>query len=432
MILGLKVNISTRKHYQRLLQMTAHSFEQCCVEAYHERMSINGKNARLSFPAFDRDPNMTYLDSAATSQMVRTAIDTLRKHEELRANAHRGMYALAERATEAYENARETVRAFLNACHAHEIIFVKNASEAINVVAGGMELCADDCVATTVLEHHSNIVPWQMTKADVSWIDIDDEGNLIDESIDAVLDRKPVLVAVTARSNVLGTCPNLKAIIDASHQAGALVLVDAAQHVAHAPVNVQELNCDFLVFSGHKAYGPRGVGVLYGKRESLERLKPVLGGGMMIHEVTQRGFSTADIPQKFEAGTQNVAAAAGLAAALQWIDTFDWKDIMQHEASLIKRAHAKLSECKRVTILGPKNANDLHGCISFAIEDMHAHDVTHVLGGQGYCLRAGHHCAQPLHDRLGVTASVRLSVGIYNTAEEVEDCCNAIANIKPL
>ena len=287
-----------------------------------------------------------------------------------------------------------------------------------------------DAIVTTVLEHHSNIVPWQQLQdkgVAVRWVPCDAEGTLDLDVLEKHLsDGKVKLVAVTAQSNVLGVRPDVKKMIEMSHKAGALVLIDAAQSIAHQKTDVQELDCDFLVFSGHKLYGPMGIGVLYGKKKLLSDMPPFLGGGMMIREVTQNGYTTADLPQKFEAGTQSIAEAAGLHAAMDWINQYSWEDIAAHESALMAHAHAELSKIDGLKILGPSDARKIHGCLSFVIDGVHPHDITDVLGQKGICLRAGHHCAQPLHKQLGIGASTRLSVGIYNNKEEVAASCAAV------
>jgi cysteine desulfurase/selenocysteine lyase len=254
----------------------------------------------------------------------------------------------------------------------------------------------------------------------VRFVPCDAEGTLDLAVLEKHLsDGKVKLVAVTAQSNVLGVRPDLQKMIAMAHDVGALVLIDAAQSIAHEKTDVQALDCDFLAFSGHKLYGPMGIGVLYGKKKLLSDMPPFLGGGMMIREVTQSGYTTADLPQKFEAGTQPIAEAAGLQAAMDWISQYSWKEIEDHEQTLIAHAHAELSKIDGLKILGPKDASKMHGCISFVVDDVHPHDITDVLGQKGICLRAGHHCAQPLHKQLGIGASTRLSVGIYNTKEDI-------------
>ncbi len=393
---------------------------------------VSTSDIRRQFPLLEQK-GLIYLDSAATAQKPQVVLDAMKTfYEKQNGNAHRGMHPLAEAATEALENARERVRSFINAKSTEEIIFTKSCTEAINLVAHafGKTCHPGDAIVTTVLEHHSNIVPWQQlqeTGVSVRWVPCDAEGTLdLDVLAQHVADGKVRLVAMTAQSNVLGVRPDVKKMIEMAHNAGALTLVDAAQSIAHEKTDVQELDCDFLAFSGHKLYGPMGIGVLYGKKKLLTDMPPFLGGGMMIREVTQNGFSTADLPQKFEAGTQPIAEVAGLHAALDWISQFSWNEIQDHEQALIAHAHAELSKIDGLKILGPSDAKKMHGCISFVIDGVHPHDLTDVLGQKGICLRAGHHCAQPLHKQLDIGASTRLSVGIYNTIEELNEAAQQI------
>lgn len=398
-------------------------------------MPLEVQSIRRQFPILQsqvKGQTLIYLDSAATSQKPSVVLDVMQKfYETQNGNAHRGMHVLAERATEALEGSREKIRSFLNARSTEEIIFTKGCTEAINLVARslGSTWKKGDAVVTTMLEHHSNIVPWQQLQDSgiaVRWVPCNQEGTL-DLSIlqKHLSDGRVKLVAVTAQSNVLGVQPYLTKIIEMAHDAGALVLVDAAQSIAHTRTDVQELGCDFLAFSGHKLYGPLGIGVLYGKKKMLTDMPPFLGGGMMIREVTERGFTSADLPHKFEAGTQPVVEAAGLHAAIDWLMQFSWKDIGDHEQALIAHAAKKLSEIPSLHILGPLGTSRLalrtsYGCLSFTLDGIHPHDLTDILGQKGICLRAGHHCAQPLHKILGIGTSTRLSVGIYNTKEEID------------
>ncbi len=372
---------------------------------------------------------IAYLDSAATAQKPQPVLDAMAHfYEEDNGNAHRGMHPLAERATVAFEGARETVRKFVNAKRTEEIVFTKNATESINLVArswGMASLKRGDIVVLTKLEHHSNIVPWMQLKEMIGivieWIDIDDTGRLqLDQLRDVLKTGKAKLLCITGESNVLGVRPNLEEIIPSAHKNGCLVMVDAAQSIVHGPTDVQQLDCDFLAFSGHKLYGPTGIGVLYAKAEILRSMPPFLGGGMMIGDVRLDGFSAADIPHRFEAGTQPMAEAVGLAAAIEWLNTMKWNDIEEHERALLLHAREILQSVPGMKILGPGDAEDVRGCISFAVDGVHAHDLTEILGREGICLRAGHHCAQPLHDRLGIVASNRISFAVFNTTQELD------------
>lgn len=390
---------------------------------------------RRQFPILGSN-KVIYLDSAASAQKPQVVLDAVHRfYTEDNANVHRGMHALAEKATVDYENARRAVSTFIGAAK-HEIVFTSGCTESINLVAktwGKANLHKGDIVALSVLEHHSNIVPWQQLAEEIGivlkWIDIDDTGSVI---IDDLSDAK--LVCITGCSNVLGTKPDLKLIIEKAHAAGAKVLVDAAQLIVHYKIDVAELDCDFLAFSGHKLYGPTGVGVLYGKRELLENMPPFMGGGMMINEVTKEGFTSAEIPSKFEAGTPPIAQAIGLHAAIDWLSQYSWEDINSHEEELMLYAFNELKTIDGLSILnGDTNYElritnyEISGCISFTINSVHPHDLTEIIGRKGVSLRAGHHCAQPLHDRLGINASTRMSFGIYNTKEDI---AKAVEEIK--
>lgn len=371
-----------------------------------------------------------YLDSAATTQKPAAVLDAMRDfYEHSNANAHRGLHAFADVATEKYEDARATVQQFLSARYSDEIIFTRNATEAINLVAkswGKANLKKGDVVVLSIAEHHSNIVPWLQLKEEVgielTWIDIDDEGFLKMDTYDAALAKGNVkLVAITAQSNVLGTRNDIGMIGKKAHDAGANVLVDAAQLVAHVDAcDVVAMQCDFLVFSGHKIYGPTGIGVLYARRELLKDMPAFLGGGMMIREVTKDGYTTADAPMKFEAGTMPVADAVGLAAAIDWFRSIHGSDRVRHEQELMTRALEQVQAIDGLSILGTEDATKRHGCIALIIDAIHPHDLTDILGQEGCALRAGNHCAQPLHDRLGINASARLSFGLYNTIDEID------------
>ena len=435
-------------------------------------MAIDLTSIRAQFPILQQaiaGHPLVYLDNAATMQKPQAVLDAMDHfYKEDNANVHRGMHALAERATVAYENARATVQNFLHAKRTDEIIFVKSATEGINLVArsfAATHLREGDTILLTKLEHHSNIVPWLQLKEErgieVQWIDIDDAGALRMDQLDRIFaEHRVKLVAVTGQSNVLGVRPDLSAIITHTHDVDARVLIDAAQLAGHASIDVQNLDCDFLVFSGHKVYGPTGIGVLYGKSELLSTMPPFLGGGMMIQEVFEDRFTPADPPAKFEAGTPAIAEAIGLATALEWLEKIPAADRAVHEDALLKHAVEQLTPIPGLRLLGPmgnvecgmrnvatKNYSKLHttyhiphtayriphtpsGCLSFTLDNIHPHDLTHLLGEQGICLRAGHHCTQPLHRRLGINASSRLSVALYNTMEEIDRVAPAIMEIQ--
>lgn len=380
---------------------------------------------------------LVYLDNAATAQKPAAVLEAMQRfYERDNANPHRGMHPLAQRATQAYEGARAKVAAFIGAKRSEEIVFTKGATEGINVIAHGLgkSLAKGDRVVLTPLEHHSNIVPWLQLKEEkgieLAWMDMDEEGTLDLSSLDRILKKGNVkVVSLTALSNVLGVRPPLEEIIKKARAADALVIVDAAQAVAHGKIDVASLDCDFLVFSGHKLYGPTGIGVLYGKEKRLAELPPMLGGGMMISEVTKERFVPADVPARFEAGTQPVAEAVGLGAAVDWLSHYSWKDIEAHEHALIAAAVEELSKVKGLSVVGPKDPSKRRGSLSFTMKGIHPHDVTEILGSKGICLRAGHHCTQPLHQCLHLIASTRLSVAIYNTLDEISAVAPALEEV---
>ncbi len=409
-------------------------------------MALSIAKIRHQFPILQRRIDghpLAYLDNAATTQKPECVLEAMNAYYRTQnANAHRGMHPLAEEATDAYEQARQVVQKFLHARYPEEIVFTKNCTEAINLVAkswGSTHLNPGDRMILTVLEHHSNIIPWMQLARErgieLRWVDTDDSGNLRFDRLERFLqERNAKLVAITGQSNVLGVQPNLATIVAKAHTVGARVLIDAAQLVAHHPIDVQKLDCDFLVFSGHKLYGPTGIGVLYGKRDLLETMPPFLGGGGMVQNVTEGTFVPLDPPARFEAGTPPVAEAVGLAAAIDWLSQFSWQDIIDHEQRLLSRAREILSAIDGLIILGSKNFpdHDKSGCLSFTLDGVHPHDLTDILGKEGICLRAGHHCAQPLHHRLGIAASTRLSVALYNTFEEIDRLPAAIERAKKI
>lgn len=376
---------------------------------------------------------LAYVDNAATTQKPRCVLDAMTEfYETKNANINRGVHPLAEAATVAYDDARNTVADFIGA-RSHEIIFTRNCTEAINLVAKtwGASLKKTDGIALSAMEHHGNIVPWMQTGAALTWISVNADGQPNLDELEAALKTKKIkLVAMTGLSNVLGSLPPLKKIIALAHEHGALTLVDAAQLIAHDAIDVQELDCDFLAFSGHKVYGPTGIGVLYGKAELLKKLPPFLGGGDMIASVTTEGFEAAELPRRFEAGTPAIAEAVGLAAALDWVKKIGIENIATHERALLAYAQKKLATIDGLTMLGPKNSDERAGCISFTVKGMHPHDLTEALGRKGICLRAGHHCTEPLHRALKLNATARLSVAAYNTKEEIDRCVAAIEDAK--
>lgn len=386
------------------------------------------KKARIDFPLLSRKVDgkfPIYLDSAATTLKPWPVIERLSQFYSFEtANVHRGAHFLSDKATENYENAREKTRAFLNARSINEIIFTRGTTESINLAAQTLAagwLKAGDEILLTELEHHSNIVPWQMaaekTGARVRAIPVTTEGALDLEEARALIGPRTKVLAVTHCSNSLGTICPVEQLTEWVHAAGGLVLVDGAQRVAAAPVDVQKINADFYAFSGHKMFGPYGIGVLYGREALLEKLPPYQGGGSMIHEVTFEKTTYHDLPHKFEAGTPNIAGVLGLAAAIDYLGRFSWADLHQHEQTLVQSALTQLRDIPGVTVYGPRSH---HGPIaSFNLEGAHASDVGQLLSQQLVAIRAGHHCTQPLMKRLGVPATARASFSIYNNEADV-------------
>ncbi len=399
---------------------------------------------RRDFPIFERDfggRTVAYLDSAATSLKPRVVVDAVNDYNTRHtANVHRGIYALGEEATALYEGARERVARFIGARDRHEIVFVRNATEAINLVAatwGRRNIGAGDTIVLTELEHHSNLVPWQMLiqekDADLEFVPIDDEGRLVQESYDALLRTHPKLVAFTHVSNGIGTINPVREMVDRAHRAGALVLVDGAQAVPHMPVSVAELDCDFYAFSGHKALGPTGSGALWARRELLEAMPPYMGGGEMIREVHLRSTTYNDVPWKFEAGTPDIAAAIGLGAAVEYLVGLGMDRVRGHERLLTAYALDALAHgVPGVTLHGPRAGDDRAGVVSFNLPGVHPHDVATLLDREAVAIRAGHHCTQPLHERLGEAATARASFGVYSTTDDIDRLVAGLRRVQAL
>ncbi len=399
---------------------------------------LDVERIRADFPILQRTVRggkpLVYLDSAATSQKPASVIEALAGfYRTSNANIHRGIYELSEEASVLYEEARAKVARFIGAARAEEVIFVRNTTEAINLVArvwGTTQLRPGDVVVTTILEHHSNIVPWHQLAAErgitVRFVDIDDDGRLRLDQLEQLLRNEPVrLVTVTHVSNALGTINPIREIARLAHEAGALLLVDGAQSVPHLPVNVRELGADFLAFSGHKMLGPFGIGVLWARYELLQALPPFLGGGGMIRTVTTEGFTPGDVPARFEAGTPSVADAVALGAAIDYLEAIGMAEIRQHERSLLAYALPRLEEIPGIRLFGPVG-DDRAGVISFTLGDVHPHDVAAILDQHGVAVRAGHHCTQPLMRRLGVVATTRASFYLYNHEGDVDRLIEAL------
>ncbi len=383
---------------------------------------------------------LVFLDNAASTQRPRQVIDALSQvYERDYANVHRGIHTLSERSTEQFEMAREKVRAFINAVHAHEVIFTQGTTASINLVArswGETNLTSGDEILTTVMEHHSNLVPWQQvcqrTGAVLRHVPLTEDGRLDMDAFDTLLSEKTKLVAVVSVSNTLGTVNPIDEIVRKSHEAGVLVLVDAAQSVPHTTTDVRGWDADFVAFSGHKMLGPSGVGILYGKETLLDAMPPFLGGGSMINEVRLDGFTPAALPAKFEAGTPPITPAIGMSAAIDYLNRVGLDAIHRHEQILVEQAYAALSQIEGLQILGPAPEHRA-GLVSFAFDRIHAHEFAQVLNDRyGVAVRAGHHCTQPLHKLLGITASTRASFYLYNRPEDVDRLVEGIAEVQQM
>ncbi len=399
------------------------------------------RKVRLDFPALHQEIHgkpLVYLDNAATSQTPLSVMEAVRSfYAKDRANIHRGVHLLSQRATERYEEARKKVSRFLNAPDAKEIVFVRGATEGINLVAqsfGHSRIRAGDEILVSAMEHHSNIVPWQFlcrrTGAILRVAPMDDRGEMIVEEYEKLLGPRTKLVALAQVSNALGTVNPVRELIDLAHGRGIPVLLDGAQAAPHVPVDLQALDCDFYVLSGHKMFGPTGIGVLFGKRELLEEMPPWQGGGDMILSVSFEKTVVAAIPHKFEAGTPNIAGGIGLGAAVDYIEALDFQAALAHEEELLRRATAALEGIDGIRVIG--TARHKAGVLSFLIRDAHPHDVGTILDREGIAIRAGHHCAEPVMRHFGIPATTRASFAFYNTHEEVDALVAGIAKVKEI
>jgi cysteine desulfurase/selenocysteine lyase len=398
--------------------------------------TLDVEKVRAQFPILGRTvrggKRLVYLDNAATTQKPRVVLETLdRYYREENANVHRGVHDLSERATNAYEAARRTVARFLGAGSESEVVFTRGTTESINLVAnsfGTARVGQGDEILVTHLEHHSNIVPWQMLAerqgAKLVVVPIDDRGEIVMEELGRRITARTKLLAVAHASNALGTVNPVAGIVRLAHERGVPVLVDGAQAVHHLPVDVQEIGCDFYAFSGHKAYGPTGIGVLWGRRELLDAMPPWQGGGDMILSVSFARTVYNQVPQKFEAGTPHIAGAVGLAAALEWLESLGLGAVKAHEDALLEYGTERLLAVPGLRLIG--TAREKTGVLSFTIDGIHPHDLGTALDLQGVAVRAGHHCAQPVMERFGVPATTRASFAVYNTAEEIDRLLDAI------
>ena len=404
---------------------------------------ISVEKVRADFPILQREVRpgvkLVYLDSTATAQKPLAVIEAMDKYYRWsNANIHRGVHTLGEEATALYEAARQRVARFINARKTREIVFTRNTTEAINLVAyswGRSQLRPGDLIVLTEMEHHSNLVPWQILAVEkelrLEFVPVTEDGYLDLATYQRLLDQNPRLVAFTHMSNVLGTINPVAQMVELAHQVGALVLVDGAQSVPHMRIDVQALGVDFLAFSAHKMLGPTGIGVLYAREDLLEQMPPFLGGGDMIKKVQLRSFVPNEVPYKFEAGTPAIAEAVGFAAAIDYLEDVGMEAIATHERELVAYALERLATIPGLKVYGPP-AEHRGGVVSFSIDGVHPHDVAQILDREGIAVRAGHHCAMPLHEKLGVTATTRASFYLYNTLDEVERLVEAVRKVRTI
>lgn len=401
---------------------------------------INPDLIKQDFPILNRvinDKPLVYLDSGATSQKPEQVIEAERNfYQKFNANVHRGAHTLGDEATQMLEEARQTVARFIGGLE-KEIIFVRNTTEAINLAAysWGMDnLKSDDVVVSTIMEHHGNMVPWQQVckkvGAKFELVKIDSEGKLDLNDFKVKLKLKPKLVVFTHVSNTLGTINPVKKMTKLAHKAGAIVLVDGAQAVPHMKVDVSNIGCDFYVFSGHKMLGPMGIGVLWGRQDMLEKMSPFITGGGMINEVFEDHATWAELPDKFEAGTPNVAGAIGLQSAIEYLEKLGLENVREHDRQIAEYALESLNKVPNLVIFGPKDANIRSGSIAFEYKGVHAHDVATILDSEGVAVRSGHHCTMPLHKSLGLSASIRASFNVYTTTRDIDSLVKALGKVK--
>ncbi len=411
------------------------------IDSAHQDGALDIKALRADFPILARhvyEKPLTYLDNAASAQKPRVVIEAMRRaYEHEYANVHRGLHYLSNTATEAFEAARESARAFLNAASTDEIIFTQNGTDAMNLVAqsfGGSRIGAGDEIVLTIMEHHSNIVPWHFHRercgATLQYVGIDDAGNFSLDAFAAALTPRTKMVAITHMSNMLGTIVPIKQVVEIAHARGIPVMVDGCQGAVHLPVDVQDLDCDFYVFTGHKTYGPSGIGVLYGKREHLDAMPPFRGGGEMVRDVFEDHITYAEPPHKFEAGTPAIVQAIGLGVALDYMQSIGRDRIAAYEAQLKDYAHERLGAMNSLRIFG--NADEKGAILSFELIGAHAHDVSTIIDRDGVAVRAGTHCVQPLLTRFGVTSTCRASMAFYNTREDIDRLATALEKARSL
>jgi cysteine desulfurase/selenocysteine lyase len=394
---------------------------------------------RKDFPILDREVRpgvpLVYLDNAATSQKPQQVLDAMRDYyEQHNANVHRGIHTLAEEATALYEGARDKVASFINAADRREVVFTKNSTEALNLLARTVPLAAGDEVVVTEMEHHSNLVPWQLatqrTGATLKWIGLTDDGRLDLDDLDRTVTTKTKVVAFVHQSNLLGTVNPVDVVVAKAREVGAITILDASQSVPHMVIDVQALGVDAVAFTGHKMCGPTGIGVLWGRADLLESLPPFLGGGEMIDEVTMAGSTWAVLPHKFEAGTPMIAEAVGLGAAIDYLTDLGMDNVRAHERELTSYALDKLQQVEGLRIIGPTTAEDRGGAISFALDGIHPHDVGQLLDELGIAVRVGHHCARPACLRYGVPATTRASVHLYTTTADIDALVEGLDHVR--
>lgn len=397
----------------------------------------NPENVRQDFVLL-QNTDRVYFDNAATSQKPKCVIDAVQEfYEKYNANVLRGLYPLSVEATERYENARKTVQRFIHAACPEEIIFTRNATESMNLVAysyGMANLKAGDEILVSILEHHSNILPWQMvsrvTGAKLVFLECEPDGTIPKEKMDEAFSEHTRLVAVTQVSNVLGCVNDIPELVKRARACGAVILMDAAQSAPHMPIDVQKLDVDFVAFSGHKMLAPMGIGVLYGKQELLEKMPPFLTGGEMIETVSRYDAVYAELPHKFEAGTVNAGGAVGLAAAINYLESYGMDTLHAVEQELTAYLFRGMNAIPHVHVLGSQREDNHTGIVSFTVDQVHPHDISEVLSSDGMDIRAGHHCAQPLHDHLGIHSTARASLMFYNTKEEIDRFLESVSNIR--
>ena len=397
----------------------------------------NPENVRQDFVLL-QNTDRVYFDNAATSQKPKCVIDAVQEfYEKYNANVLRGLYPLSVEATERYENARKTVQRFIHAACPEEIIFTRNPTESMNLVAysyGMANLKAGDEILVSILEHHSNILPWQMvsraTGAKLVFLECEPDGTIPKEKMDGAFSEHTKLVAVTQVSNVLGCVNDIPELVKRARACGAVILMDAAQSAPHMPIDVQKLDVDFVAFSGHKMLAPMGIGVLYGKQELLEKMPPFLTGGEMIETVSRYDAVYAELPHKFEAGTVNAGGAVGLAAAIDYLESYGMDTLHAVEQELTAYLFRGMNAIPHVHVLGSQREDNHTGIVSFTVDQVHPHDISEVLSSDGMDIRAGHHCAQPLHDHLGIHSTARASLMFYNTKEEIDRFLESVSNIR--